>query len=246
MRLLLFIFTSVLFAGAGQAYTRVCHPFQNSNAATQPCFGQGGDPGSCFAPCNCNRHPKLFSEAWRSPCMGSHAASCTQRSLHRKRQNVPQDEKAHRFGYSFFAGVGQAANDQASGVGYGLSGRGHYGIHTLNAYGAHVSTFSLSGKELSERRDLQGTYAGFTYGLGLYTENITFSVGAGLGCSTVRMRLGAGTSLQKIYYERYGACIGGQFSVHGKYLGWGFQYYANITQPQINTVFLTGFEIRIW
>lgn len=129
--------------------------------------------------------------------------------------------------------------------GYGLSGRAHYGIHTLNAYGAHASSVSLSGKETSERRDLQVTYAGFTYGVGLYTENITVSVGAGLGTSTVRMRLGAGTSLQKIYYQSYNGCVGGQFSVHGKHLGWGFQYFVNITNPQLNTVFLTGLEIRI-
>ena len=165
--------------------------------------------------------------------------------LYKQAHDKTQKNKPRKFGYSIFGGLGKSGNDKTSGIAFGGSARAHYGLQTINIYASQVNRLEYHGAE-SESSTLHASHYGLTYGVGYYDKNTSFSVGAGLAYSFVQMSTGGGVNYHEYNYEKYGVCIGGQFSAHGKYIGGGIQGYYNVTKPGNNYIFLIGLEITIW
>src|ERR1035437_7078227 len=165
---------------------------------------------------------------------------------HDKAQEKAKEQKSadRKFGCSVFGGLGKGGNDQKDGFAYGGSARVHYNIHTVNVY-ASLATKSEQINGKSADYTLYGSCYGFTYGIGAYDKNVSASIGAGLAYLQTKMIFGGGVNETKVYYDKLGACIGGQFSAHGKYLGFGIQMYFNVTTPVTNYTILAGLEIRL-
>jgi hypothetical protein len=152
--------------------------------------------------------------------------------------------KPHKFGCSFFGGLGIGENTYKSGFANGLSARAHYKFHTINAYySLATKSEQLYGKDFSN--SLYSNNYGITYGLGAYEQNFSCSFGLGVGYFQTSMKFGAGVNLTQSYYEKFCTCAGVQFSIHGKYAGFGFQAFFNSSNVLSNNTFLAGLEIFI-
>lgn len=155
-----------------------------------------------------------------------------------------RENKSRKFGCTIFGGLGKGGNDIASGFAAGGSIKAHSGIHTINFFAANANSLGYHGGQ-SSNPTLQSSYYGLTYGVGAYDKNISASIGGGLGYSFVNMSTGGGINYYDIHYQKYSPCLGGQFSAHGKYIGFGIQTYFNLTSPTTDYVLLFGLEVGL-
>ncbi|HXB42280.1 MAG TPA: hypothetical protein VNZ49_17200 [Bacteroidia bacterium] len=166
-------------------------------------------------------------------------------ALQKQGHDKAQKNKIHKFGCSVFGGLGSGGNDKTNGFSGGGSARVHYNFHTLNAYAVSTNRLEYHGQQ-SDNPTLTSSLCGLTYGAGLYEDNLSLSAGLGIGYSAVRASTGGGISYKEYYYNKLGVCFSGQFSVHGKYIGFGFQVYYNFNSSGTDYSYLFGIEIRIW
>ena len=150
-----------------------------------------------------------------------------------------------RYGIAIFLGLGKGGNEIVTGFGSGGGVRFHYRLHTISAVVSNTDRLEYHGAQ-SSSSTLHSTCAGLTYGVGTYEKNFSASVGAGFGYSFVTMSTGGGALYWSTTYQKYGACIGGQVSLHGKYVGLGAQLNYYWTSSGINHSFLVGLEFNIY
>jgi hypothetical protein len=158
-----------------------------------------------------------------------------------------------KFGCGLYGGIGTGGNKNTSGIAYGAGASFHYKFHTVNMY----ATLSTKSEEISSGFDrtytLYGSNYGFMYGAGAYDKNFSVSGGAGIGYSRINMVLQEGNrnvsvngwapGYVSVYYSKVGLCVGGQATVHGRFIGFTTQFYLNITSAITSYVFLLGLAI---
>jgi len=162
----------------------------------------------------------------------------------------------HILGCSIFVGLGVGGNDPKSGFSSGASARVHYNIHTVNIYTSLASKTEMINTSnnihtpmIISMNTLQSSCKGITYGVGAYGKNMSGSVGIGIGYNqTVVYRPNihvSGWPSTLMTYNEVGACVGGQLTFHGKYVGFTIQSYCNISRSIANYTALAGLELML-
>lgn len=159
-----------------------------------------------------------------------------------------------KFGCALYGGIGEGGNSTKTGIAYGTGASFHYKLHTINMYATLTTKSEAISYGADKTYTLYGSNYGFMYGAGAYDKNFSVSGGAGIGYSRINMVLYDGTlksypingwarGYYPVYYSKVGLCVGGQATMHGRFIGLTTQFYLNITSAITSYVFLLGHAI---
>ena len=147
-------------------------------------------------------------------------------------------------GYLVFGGLGTGGNIYKKGFAYGGGILVHYNIHSFSVFTSKATARDeLYSKDYTNT--LNSASYGLTYGVGVYEKYVSASIGAGIGYSNTDIDFHKNFS-QPVYtnYSNFGACVSGQLTVHGKWLGLSAQGFCNLSSLSTYT-FLVGLEVVI-